>query len=191
MIPGVFLTNLFFVSFIYLTPGWSETVLHAGSRGYSLLELGLGAGTFIGALMAGFLSKFLNVRGGEILAFLLESTILFFPMFPILSINVLILFIVGLGSGLANAYTMTLIQQIIPDRQRGRAFGILMSLMGGVVPVGTFVCGLLVKVIGLKGVFWISGIVCAIGSILLALTFKLVPIKTENPDGEIPVAERV
>ncbi|WP_033829696.1 MFS transporter [Bacillus andreraoultii] len=180
MIPGVFLTNIFFVTFVFLTPGWSQEILHSGSKGYSLLELGLGIGTFIGAFASGWLSKFLNIKRGEILAFLFQSTIVFFPIFPILSVNIFILFLYGIGSGLANAYTMTLIQHIIPDHQRGRAFGTLMSIMGGVVPVGTFICGLLVKYIGLTGVFWMSGIVCSIGALILALTFKFIPIKEQD-----------
>lgn len=157
MIPGVFLTNLFFVTFTYLTPGWSQKILHAGSEGYSLMELGLGIGTFVGALASGWLSNFINVKRGIIATFLLESTIVFFPIFPILFINVSLLLLNGIGSGLANAYTMTLLQQVIPDEHRGKAFDTLMSLMGGVVPIRTFICGLLAKMIGLHGVFWISG----------------------------------
>ncbi|WP_404996629.1 MFS transporter [Caldifermentibacillus hisashii] len=180
MIPGVFFTNIFFVTFIYLTPGWSQKILHSGPEGYSLLELGLGIGTFLGAFASGWFSKFINIKRGQILAFLFQSTIVLFPVFPILIVNVFILFLYGIGSGLANAYTMTLIQHIIPDHQRGRAFGTLMSIMGGVVPIGTFICGLLVNYIGLVGVFWMSGIVCSIGALILALTFKFIPIKEQD-----------
>lgn len=51
MIPGVFFTNIFFVTFNYLTPVWSQQILRKGAEGYSLMELGLATGFFIGAFM--------------------------------------------------------------------------------------------------------------------------------------------
>lgn len=76
---------------------------------------------------------------------------------------------------MAGAFTMTMIQQLIPDAVRGRAFGALMSLMGGVVPIGTVLAGFLVTLVGVHGMFWIAGTGCATGAIILAITFARIP----------------
>ncbi|MEI5906659.1 MFS transporter [Bacillus spongiae] len=178
MLPGVLLTNLFFVTFFYLTPSWSQQILKAGAKGYSLLELSLGLGALTGAFISGWISKWITPKLGLTTAFLLQSVIVFFPMFPYLYPGMVVLFIASVGTGMAGAFMMTMMQQIIPDDYRGRAFGLLMSVMGGIVPIGTILSGLLSSYIGLSGTFWISSVGCAGGAIMLAVTFATVPYQT-------------
>jgi len=175
MIPGVFFTNIFFVTFNYLTPAWSQPILRKGAEGYSLMELGLATGFLIGAFMAAVLSKRVSAKYGQILAFLIEGLLMLFPVFKNLYYDVFVLLLAGIGFGMSNTFGATMIQEMIPKDYRGRAFGVFMTALGGVVPIGTFISGILAGILGLIGVFWISGIGVAIGAVILAAVFAKIP----------------
>ncbi len=75
--------------------------------------------------------------------------------------------ILGVLSGVANILIMAYFQAVIPDQMRGRVFGFMQTLAGGLQPLAFGVVGILTDVVGVTPVFVVSGCVLVIGGFYL------------------------
>jgi MFS family permease len=78
---------------------------------------------------------------------------------------------VGVTLGVANILIMSYIQSVVPDEMRGRVFGFMMTLSGGLQPIAFAVFGLVADRVPIPVILWVSG-----GALLLGgLSLFMVP----------------
>jgi len=73
----------------------------------------------------------------------------------------------GILLGFANISIMAYFQSVIPDEIRGRVFGFMTTLVGGLQPLAFGVIGILADVISITAVFVISGSALVVGGLSL------------------------
>ncbi len=174
ILPPVIVMNLAYAPFLALSPAWSADILHRGPLGYSLLILAESVGSLGGSLLAGVLQRrwrgSLPWNAGLGLSLLL----LIFPVIPTLWADFAALLAFGLGTGMINTLFLSLIQRRIPDSILGRTFSTLGTVFGAALPVGTALAGILVRSVGLFGIFAAAtaGIVAATIYLLTLLQFN-------------------
>ncbi|MCZ4273540.1 MFS transporter [Maritalea porphyrae] len=126
---------------------FAQEILGLDAAGFGLLLTGAAFGGVIGGLAAPHLAK--NFRSAtllrvSLLLFATESIIFGLTSHPIIAWFTLFL---GSAAGIVwNVITVTLRQTIIPDRLMGRVNSVYRFFGWGMMPVGTFVGGVLVSV---------------------------------------------
>jgi MFS family permease len=100
-------------------------------------------------------------------------------------IGMLAMAIVGLAIGPTNVLGMTIMQERVPEEMMGRVFGLMFSFGSALAPLGVFLAGILIEVIGLQPVI----IFAAIGVTIAWLRVLMVRDIVKQFD-DIPNAER-
>lgn len=187
LLPAYILHNLLYTPFMVLTPAWSEEVIGAGAMGYGLIELALGGGAVLGFLSTSWIAKRVSMEKGFFWATGIEAAILFFPVFPNLAANLFVVAVMGFGSGVAGNFFFTLLQMKVPSKMHGRIFGMLTTIIGGIVPLGTLVSGLFVTSFGVYGAFTVSSAVIALLSFyqmfVISRVTKVSPVGADSVKG--------
>lgn len=139
---------------------FAQSVLHAGSTGYGVLLAGLGAGSLVGA--AGIM--LIRSRWREDLTFAatgiaLGAAIAMLGISRSLLPAAAMYGVAGCMTVINSVSAVTLVQRLVPDRLRGRVFGVVSSLNH----LGAFASTLLIAAgAGLLGT---AGLITASGSI--------------------------
>lgn len=158
------LVNLLVTPFNILTPAYSDRILMAGSKGYSLIEMSFTIGIIIGAIAMG---QF----GGRF-----KKSILILAGFVTLGIGIGLLGLVnnlyvaisicgisGASLPLISTSTMTIVQEITPRDKMGRIISILGTLCLLGMPVGYAVSGFIASGLNIQNTFLILGLlICLI-----------------------------
>ena len=148
---------------------------NAGDFGYGLLFGASGVGLAIGSFFGGMLAERRAVGSLFGPAMILAGL---GTIFASLAPNVwvaAVLFAGGaIGSGAAALYNVLLIQRVVPDSYRGRAFTLAMSITYAVLGPAMAVAGPLTNVLGARWVWAIGGCFSiAAGCIAVALSPRL------------------
>jgi MFS family permease len=143
------LMNFFTAPFIVLLPFYVEDLLKMSADWYGYILAIFGAGSLIGAVLAGSLPIQGNLRGRIILAMMAAFGLLFivFGTTQSPTIALAISVIIGIFSGFINIHIATIFQLTTPSEIRGRVFGLLATLGGGLMPIGMGLAGILVDVL--------------------------------------------
>lgn len=90
----------------------------------------------------------------------------------------------GVGGGILNPQVSGLIQELFsPGRERGRAFGMLGTVIGVSTAVGPILGGLIIRLLGVDtGWRWIFFVNIPIGVAAIVLALRLIP--THEPQGQ-------
>jgi len=75
--------------------------------------------------------------------------------------------LIGVLLGLANILIMSYFQTVVPDALRGRVFGFMMTLSGGLQPLAFGVVGLLTDLLSVPIIFVVSGCALVAGGLYL------------------------
>jgi MFS family permease len=164
----------------------AKDVFSAGDFGYGLLVGATGLGLVLGSLCAG---SWIGQRGFTIpYAVSIGLMALGFAAAaasPNVWIAALVVIAAGAGNGVAVVTNALLVQRGAPDRLRGRAFTVVMSVGYGVLGAGMIVAGPLTNAIGARWVWGISAGLTALGAFVGLVLVRGV---TERRPGEVVAA---
>jgi MFS family permease len=176
ILPGVAFMNLAYGPFFVMSAAWSQQILHRGSFGYSMLVLAESLGNLIGGLSSATVQRRFPGVLPWVTGMLVATAVAIFPGFSNLWIDFLSLLLFGVGTGMVNTLFLTLLQQRVPDEQRGRVFATIGTIFGSTLPLGTALAGIGVASVGLHGLFWIAALTIAGAAIYLGLVITLNPV---------------
>ncbi|MES1240942.1 MAG: MFS transporter [Acidobacteriota bacterium] len=135
--------NFFGMPIAVLLPFYVELYLKADDKWYGFLMAVIGAGNVAGFILAGTLNLSGKGRQKAILAAMVLAPT-FFTILGVVTLPYLALVLVFLGGaslGVVNVYLMSMIQMATPDEVRGRVMGVMMTLTGGLMPLGMVLGG--------------------------------------------------
>jgi hypothetical protein len=152
-------------------PALAYTRLAEGAAAFGLMASAFGLGSLIGLGLAAALPK---PRPGLLALALLGSISISGLLLALLSVvyttpvAMLICLFIGIGLGFSNLLSITWIQRRIPATLMGRVMSLMMVGSLGLVPVSTFLAGIVVQV-NLAGLLVVGGVgmaVLSMGSLL-------------------------
>lgn len=130
--------NFFGMPIAVLLPFYVELYLKADDKWYGFLTACIGAGSVAGFILAGTLQLTGRARQKGIVTAMVLAPV-FFGLLALVTNTWLALALVFLGGaslGVINVYLMSMIQMATPDEVRGRVMGVVMTLSGGLMPIG-------------------------------------------------------
>ena len=150
----------------------AKDVFDAGDLGYGILVAGTGTGLVIGSLFGG---SWIEQRGMTVpytLSIALMAVgIAAAAAAPNVILAAIAVVLAGIGNGAAVVCNAVLVQRGAPDRMRGRAFTVIMSLGFAVLGAGMIIAGFLTNALGARAVW---GIAAALLGIATVVAFALV-----------------
>jgi MFS family permease len=160
---------------------------NAGDFGYGLLFGASGVGLAIGSFFGGMLAERRPVAGLYGPAMILAGIgTLVASVAPNVWVGAVLFAFGAIGSGAAALYNVLLIQRVVPDSYRGRAFTLAMSITYAVLGPAMALAGPLVNVLGARWVWAIGGCFSmGAGCIAIAVSPRLRErISHDEPDLE-------
>ena len=171
VMTGVVISVLFYSHYQFI-PAIARDVLLSPEAGLAILSAASGAGGLIGALVASRLDR---VRRKGLLLYagsmIFGLSILIFAQTDWLVLAATMLFVAGLGSGLAQATNGALLQLLAEDHFRGR-MGAVQLVLWGLTPLGAIPMGVLGDATSSS---FAVGLAAAIGLCLLLVLLVLTP----------------
>jgi MFS family permease len=156
----------------------AEDVLGGGDFGYGLFVSASGLGLVSGSLLAGRAMRERSTRSVYATAIMLMAiSFVGVAAAPTLWSAAALLVVGGVGNGLAIVCNGVLIQRGIPDRLRGRAFTVAMSLTYAALGVGMIAAAPVTNALGARTGFGISGGLCLLAAPLALLLSREQPAK--------------
>jgi MFS family permease len=140
-----------------------EDHLKATSDWYGYILAALGFGTLIGYGIAGGVKISSHIRSKAVIS----ALVLLSFCLPILSIlrepvlALVLMIIIGVFNGFFHINIYTLLQIAIPSEIRGRAFGLLITLTGGLTPLSMGLSGIIADLVNqnIPLIYAVSGII--------------------------------
>ena len=151
LVRVVGVTAIFGISFLAMMPVVARNVLHSGATGYGILLTCVGLGALIGALSLAGLGQ--HIPRGKLFiwsTYGFAVGLMVFAMMPHLVPAAIMLVFVGFGMLLNGSLANGLMQSIAPDELRGRVVSAYVFVAVGLVPIGSFILGVLAKVAGVE-----------------------------------------
>ncbi len=100
---------------------------------------------------------------------------------PTAAVLVLARLVQGVGGGILNPQVSALIQELFQGKERGRAFGLLGTVIGVSTAIGPVLGGLIIRLLGVEsGWRWIFFVNIPIGIAAIALSLRLLPAPQRN-----------
>jgi MFS family permease len=145
----------------------AKEVFSAGDFGYGALVAATGLGLVIGSLFGGtwIAQRGLAVPYGVSIG-LMALGFAAAAAAPNVWVAAMVVIAAGAGNGVAVITNALLVQRGAPDRLRGRAFTVVMSVGYAVLGLGMIVAGPLTNEIGARAVWWISAGLTALGAVV-------------------------
>lgn len=173
LIMMVAIMSLFGVSYLVLMPVFAERVFNVGVRGLSTLMSAIGVGALTAAL---FLAKMTQLKNkGRVLVYSALGYALLLIIFSLLKHYTLAIFsliCMGAMNVMSMSLTNTILQEIVPDKFRGRLMSIFMFTFAGLMPIGNLLAGWLADLWGVSFTMAFGGITCLIFFSINALNLK-------------------
>lgn len=165
---------LSFVAGVYavMLPVLTIHVFHAGAGIFGLLY----SAVAVGSLVAGFL---LAIRPSVLGLgrWVLRASIAFnlgligLALSPVLGFGLVALVVMGFGMMMHMGSTNTMIQTVVKDEMRGRVMSFYMMSFVGMMPIGSFLAGLLAERIGPHWTLGGAAAIGLLGSLIYALRY--------------------
>jgi DHA3 family macrolide efflux protein-like MFS transporter len=141
LLPLVLLNNFAFQAAFTMLPYWSRHLLHTRAVGFGLIDAAWAAGLMVGSVSVGFLGRWPLRRLLTVMAAVTGLATLGFAAVRTPGPAGFLLMVSGAANGVLNALLFTLMQRLIPEAVRGRTFGLLMTLLTVVTPLGSLAAG--------------------------------------------------
>jgi DHA3 family macrolide efflux protein-like MFS transporter len=150
LIFGFSVINFFSIPIIVLFPFYVEDFLLATPDWMGYLAAAFGFGAMGGYLFAGAVNLSGNTRKNLLIFCLLFQTLLMMGLGLVLVpwLSLFIIFILGLANGFVNINIMTILQQSTPSVIRGRVFGLVGAITGGLAPIAMGLSGVVADLTG-------------------------------------------
>lgn len=164
--------NFFMSPFAVLLPFYIEDYLYASPDwfGYFLAAIGLGA--MIGFALAGVFRFSGRTRMVMVIGFLFIDALLIASLgLTRATVTALLLgFLIGLLNSVVNINIVTILQVTTPGRIRGRVFGVLGTISGGLVPIGMGLAGVVAGLVNnnIPPILIVSGCMVALCTLLVS-----------------------
>ncbi len=143
---------------IAFLPVFARDVLHAGSRGYSVLLASSGAGSVVGALIVAAFARDKNLgRAALIMLLALGVAMTSFALSNTLWWSCVFLFVAGAAMIGVFAMVSSLVQLITADQMRGRVMSVYNIAFRGGMPLGSILVGAIVQRLGAPPVIAVNG----------------------------------
>ncbi len=135
--------NFLLVPIIVLLPFFVEDFLHATPDWFGYMMAALGIGSMVGYLFAGTLRLRGPVRSALVIAAIVTMSILFGLLGLVTSrvVALVVFTLMGIVNGFVNISIGTIMQATTPSEIRGRVFGLLGTLAGGLTPIAMGLSG--------------------------------------------------
>ncbi|MBV8552719.1 MAG: MFS transporter [Acidobacteriaceae bacterium] len=169
-----FLTTLLSYPLITFLPVMARDVFHGGPNVFTLFLCLSGAGSVTGGIsVAASKAKTGQARRSLLVMLLLGGLITAFGLSKILALSTALVF--GTGFCLMIVFTLnySLVQLYVPDEMRGRVMSVYNVAFRGGMPLGSVICGYLIKMTSAPTMIAANG--CLV--LLLALYFLLLQHK--------------
>lgn len=163
--------SFFAAPIIILLPFYVEDVLKVKIDWYGFLMVAYGAGTMVGYLVIGALNLTAKKR-----ALLMLTCIIFesfgYGLLGLVSnpfVAIFLAFLGGFTAGVVSVNIMTILQVTTPGSMRGRVFGLLGTLSGGLAPIAMGLAGVVADLLdhNIRLIFVSCGIFMLAFSIIL------------------------
>ncbi len=141
--------NFFSAPFAVLMPFYVEDQLGATPDWFGFILAAFGVGALIGYAVAGAL-KISGTGRSRLIIILLFLQGIQFALFAVIFDTFLALFVtlmIGMFSGIINVYILTILQITTPGEIRGRVFGLLQTIAGGLMPLGMGLAGVVAELL--------------------------------------------
>ena len=161
--------SLLGASYVILMPVFAKNIFHGGPRTLGFLMAAVGVGALIGTLYLA--SRRGVLRLGNIIPIssaIFSVGMIFFSFSNNLWVSMAILVTIGFGFMVQMASSNTVLQTIVDDDKRGRVMSFYSMAFMGMTPLGSLIAGYLANIIGAPRTLMISGIFCALASLLFA-----------------------
>jgi predicted MFS family arabinose efflux permease len=165
--PMAGLTNLAAFAIIAIFVLYAQDVLGLDAFGYGVLLSSLGVGGLVGAIVAGTIVGRLGAAGAiriTLLIGVLSALVFALVTNPIAAGIAIAAF--GFQVTLWNVTVVSLRQELVPDRLRGRVAGASRLVTWGVQPLGALAGGLLASAFGLRAPFAFAVVVLAAAAVI-------------------------
>jgi MFS family permease len=165
---------------------------NAGDFGYGLLFGASGVGLAIGSFFGGMLAERRSVATLFGPAMMLAGVgTLIASIAPNVWVAAIPFAVGGIGSGAAALYNVLLIQRVVPDSFRGRAFTLAMSVTYAVLGPAMALAGPLTNLLGARWIWAIGGFLSVVaGCVAVALSPRMrETTRVEEPEPDLEGAE--
>ena len=144
------LLTFFTVPVIVLLPFYVEDFLHAEADWYGFLAAAYGAGSLVGYLLAGSIKLSGKARGKWMMAFITMQSAGYGLLGLVRDPRIAIAFalIGGATGGFVIVNITTILQITTPGDIRGRVFGLLGTISGGLTPIAMGLAGVVADLVG-------------------------------------------
>jgi MFS family permease len=164
--------NFFLSPIAVLLPFYVEDFLNANSDWFGFILAAFGAGSLVGFIIAGAMRISGRVRSFLTIALLFLVGLAFTALGLNRSVYIALGLEFGTGMmfGIINIYIMTIMQVTTPSEIRGRVFGILRTMSGGLYPIGTGLTGVIAELTGnnVPVIYTASGVITALLTLIVA-----------------------
>ena len=153
------MVSLFGLNFTVLAPALAQDVLHADASGYGFLMAATGVGSLLTALVIAFRGSARPATialGGLVLG--IAEVVL--GLSGLLSVSLVAMAAVGVGTILMAATANTVIQLTVPDELRGRVMSVYTTVFAGSTPIGGLLMGWIAAQAGVGEAFAVGGLAC-------------------------------
>jgi MFS family permease len=125
---------------------------HLGPALYGLVLGGITGGMFVGYVLTSIFTIKPSRRFTVFYAAALVegAALAFFPLFLYLPLMLALGILFGLLNAVINAFVMAVLQMTTPQNMRGKVFGLLGTLAGGLTPLAMVVGGVLAEFISIR-----------------------------------------
>jgi MFS family permease len=173
LITATFL-NFFLAPIGVLLPFFVEDHLGATPDWFGFILASLGIGALVGYSIAGTL-KLKGPTRGKLTIVYLFLNVLGFGLLGLATtpmVAMIMTFFLGIFSGMVNICIMTILQWTTPSEIRGRVFGVLGTIAGGLYPIGMGLSGVVADLTGrnIPPIYIGCGIISAVLTLLVSFS---------------------
>ena len=140
-----FLLTLLSYPLITFLPVMASNVLHGNANTFTLLLCLSGLGSIVGALFVASMKQQDQARKGLYVMVVLGFAILGFGLTRRVPLSATFLCVAGAGMMIVLASNLSVVQLRVDDRMRGRVMSVYNVAFRGGMPIGSLVCGYLIK----------------------------------------------
>ena len=162
--------NFFLTPIGLLLPFYVEDFLMTGPEWFGFLLAAIGLGSMLGYFIAGTI-KFSGQRRSNWFTIFLFLECISIGLLGSIHITwqaLILIFIIGVMSGVTNIIILTILQVSTPSEIRGRVFGFLGTLTGGLTPIAMGLTGVITDMVNqnIPLIYLACGIITALASII-------------------------
>ena len=142
--------NFFGMPFFVLLPFYVEDFLHVTADWFGFLLAAFGVGSLLGYTLAGTIQISGKTRSKLLIISLILMSLGFVALgmifVPVIALT--LAFIIGFITGFFSINVMTILQKTTSSEIRGRVFGLLSTLAGGLTPIALGLSGIVADLAG-------------------------------------------